>query len=150
MAENKNKELEDLLKEETGNIRVFNKAEKTLYTVIAVLWAIFQLSIASFWTLDSTFSRAIHLAFAVSLIFLSFPFFLIPFIPSFSPLSLTYRLSLIFYLFSFLCVSSSLFLLFDSFSLSLLLSSPCSFHLFFSLLVFLLLFQYHLQKDSLI
>ena len=40
---------------------------------IAVVWSIFQLAIASFWVLDSTFIRAIHLGFALLIVFLNYP-----------------------------------------------------------------------------
>ena len=40
---------------------------------IAVIWSCFQLSIASWLILDSTFIRAIHLGFALLIVFLNFP-----------------------------------------------------------------------------
>ncbi|MEM7734504.1 MAG: TRAP transporter permease [Deinococcota bacterium] len=40
---------------------------------LAIAWSLFQLSIASWLTLDSVQSRAIHLAFAITLTFLVFP-----------------------------------------------------------------------------
>jgi TRAP transporter 4TM/12TM fusion protein len=42
---------------------------------IGVVWSIFQLSIARWWTLDSTFIRAIHLGFALLMVYLSYPLF---------------------------------------------------------------------------
>jgi TRAP transporter 4TM/12TM fusion protein len=45
-----------------------------LLAVIAVSWSAFQLSIASFLILDSLAIRAIHLGFALLIVFLSFPF----------------------------------------------------------------------------
>ncbi len=42
---------------------------------IAVVWSLFQLSIASWLILDSTFIRAIHLGFALLLVFLNYPLF---------------------------------------------------------------------------
>lgn len=48
----------------------------TRYVVagVAVLWSLFQLSVASWWILDSTFIRCIHLAFALLICFLEYPF----------------------------------------------------------------------------
>ncbi|MDM8552492.1 TRAP transporter permease [Desulfobacterales bacterium HSG2] len=45
------------------------------YTIpaIAVMWSLFQLSIASWLILDSTFTRAIHLGFALLIVFLNYP-----------------------------------------------------------------------------
>jgi TRAP transporter 4TM/12TM fusion protein len=37
------------------------------------VWSLFQLSIASFWVLDSTYTRAIHLGFAMFIVFLNYP-----------------------------------------------------------------------------
>ena len=42
---------------------------------VAVAWALFQLAVASVWTLDSLAVRAVHLAFALALIFLARPCF---------------------------------------------------------------------------
>ena len=46
-----------------------------LYLVpfIAISWSLFQLSIASWLLLDTTYIRAIHLAFALLIVFLSYP-----------------------------------------------------------------------------
>ncbi len=74
MDKDRKKELEELLKEDTGTLRDFNKFEKYLVYAVGVAWAIFQLSIASWLTIDSTFARSIHLAFAMAMIFLSTPF----------------------------------------------------------------------------
>ena len=64
---------EELLKHETGNIRRFRPFEKYLVGAIAAGWAIFQLSSGGILVLDSTKIRAIHLAFAISLVFLISP-----------------------------------------------------------------------------
>jgi TRAP transporter 4TM/12TM fusion protein len=43
-------------------------------TTVALLWSLFQLSVASWWILDSTFIRTVHLAFALLICFLRYPF----------------------------------------------------------------------------
>ncbi len=48
--------------------------EKWVIPSIAVAWSLFQLSIASWLMLDSTYVRSIHLGFALLIIFLNFPF----------------------------------------------------------------------------
>jgi TRAP transporter 4TM/12TM fusion protein len=48
---------------------------KYLIPTVAVIWSLFQLSIASWLIIDSTFIRAIHLAFALLLVFLNYPLF---------------------------------------------------------------------------
>jgi TRAP transporter 4TM/12TM fusion protein len=47
---------------------------KDVVPTIAVAWSLFQLSIASWLILDSTIIRAVHLAFAMLIVFLNFPF----------------------------------------------------------------------------
>ena len=42
---------------------------------VCVVWSIFQLSIASWLILDSTFIRAIHLGFALLVVYLNYPLF---------------------------------------------------------------------------
>jgi TRAP transporter 4TM/12TM fusion protein len=50
-----------------------NALMKWVIFAIALAWSLFQLSIASVFVLDATRSRAIHLAFALLLVFLVFP-----------------------------------------------------------------------------
>ncbi|UCC11714.1 MAG: TRAP transporter large permease subunit, partial [candidate division WOR-3 bacterium] len=65
---------EELLKEETGRIRQSRKLDRTAIATVSILWAMFQLALPRFIILDSITIRAIHLAFAIILVFLSFPF----------------------------------------------------------------------------
>ncbi|MEX2607758.1 MAG: TRAP transporter permease [Kiritimatiellia bacterium] len=44
-------------------------------TALAATWSVFQLLIAGVWTLNEEVVRSIHLAFAISLVFLSYPVF---------------------------------------------------------------------------
>jgi TRAP transporter 4TM/12TM fusion protein len=46
----------------------------TITAAVAVLWSLFQLSVASWWILDATLIRTVHLAFAMLICFLEFPF----------------------------------------------------------------------------
>lgn len=48
---------------------------KIVITTVAVCWSLFQLSIASWLILDSWYIRAIHLAFAIFIVYASFPMF---------------------------------------------------------------------------
>ncbi len=65
----------DLLQLESGFVRKLPPFASRLVSLIAVCWALFQLSIASFLILDSTKVRAVHLAFAMALLFLVNPCF---------------------------------------------------------------------------
>lgn len=64
-----------LAQEEEGIRRKPRGIEKWVIPVIAVAWSLFQLSIASWLMLDSTYVRSIHLGFALLIVFLNFPFF---------------------------------------------------------------------------
>ena len=48
-------------------------ASRQLFRVVAIVWALFQLALPSVLILDSIRARAIHLAFALFLVFLSIP-----------------------------------------------------------------------------
>ncbi len=55
-------------------MRVKTKVDKIIVTGIALAWALFQLALPRLIILDSTTVRIVHLAFAVTLVFLTVPF----------------------------------------------------------------------------
>ncbi len=59
--------------DEPTRARALAGRERTLVVAVAVAWSIFQLSIASFWILDTVTVRSIHLSFALFLAFLIYP-----------------------------------------------------------------------------
>ncbi len=61
--------------EEEGIGRRPEGISKWVIPTIAVIWSLFQLSIASWLILDSTYIRAIHLGFALLMVYLNYPFF---------------------------------------------------------------------------
>ncbi len=137
MKKDRQKELEELLREDTGDLRIPNKFEKSLITTIAVSWALFQLAIASFWTLDSTYSRSIHLAFAVALVFLSVPFFKkhqIKFLPF---LSQRRGIPVNDYIFAIIGVMASLYITVNWDNIAMRMGSPSMLDKVFGLLVVL-------------
>ena len=69
----KRKSGEDLFKAETGAIRSLRPFEGYIVAAVAVSWALFQLALASVIVVDSTKERAVHLAFAMALLFLLNP-----------------------------------------------------------------------------
>jgi TRAP transporter 4TM/12TM fusion protein len=62
-----------MAEEEEGVGRRPRGYQKWVIPTIAVVWSLFQLSIASWLILDSTFIRAIHLGFALLIVFLNYP-----------------------------------------------------------------------------
>ncbi len=68
-----NETARELLQEELGLIRDKRALDRILFSSIAVLWALFQLALPRFVVLDSVTVRAVHLAFAVALVYLGYP-----------------------------------------------------------------------------
>ncbi len=64
-----------MAEEEEGIGRKPEGFSKWVIPTIAVIWSLFQLSIASWLILDSTYIRAIHLGFALLMVYLNYPFF---------------------------------------------------------------------------
>lgn len=62
-----------IARDEQGVGRIPTGFSKHVIPFIAVIWSLFQLSIASWLILDTLFIRAIHLGFAILIVFLSFP-----------------------------------------------------------------------------
>ncbi len=62
-----------LAEEEEGIGRKPTGWQKWIIPTIAVAWSLFQLSLPYFVVLDTTYIRAIHLAFALTLVYLNYP-----------------------------------------------------------------------------
>ena len=66
----KAKTAEELLKEERAEVRSLRPFEYYLVAILSISWVLFQLALPSVLVIDSTRERAIHLAFAMALLFL--------------------------------------------------------------------------------
>ncbi len=64
-----------MVEEEEMGLRHVSGWQRFLVPVVALSWSLFQLSLSSWLLLDSTYVRSIHLAFALFLIYVSFPTF---------------------------------------------------------------------------
>jgi TRAP transporter 4TM/12TM fusion protein len=64
-----------MAEEEEGVARRPLGPTKWVIPVIGVIWCFFQLSIASWWILDTIFIRSIHLGFAMLIVYLNYPVF---------------------------------------------------------------------------
>lgn len=64
-----------LAEEEAGIKRKPKGFAAYIIPTIAIFWSLFQLSIAKWVTLNSTYTRAIHLGFALLIVFLNYPAF---------------------------------------------------------------------------
>lgn len=74
MSHKSNIPVDEILKEDMGLNRADRKIDRILTAVVALCWAAFQMSLPRFVILDSLTVRAVHLAFAVILVFLGIPF----------------------------------------------------------------------------
>lgn len=64
-----------MAEEEEGVARKPKGPTKWVIPTIGVIWCFFQLSIASWWILDTVFIRSIHLGFALLIVYLNYPVF---------------------------------------------------------------------------
>ena len=64
-----------LAEEEEGVGRKPSGWQKYIIPTIAVSWSLFQLALPRFIVLETTYIRAIHLAFALTLVYLNYPLF---------------------------------------------------------------------------
>ena len=62
-----------IAEEEEVGFRHLTGFTRLIVPTIAVAWCLFQLSIASWWILDTVYIRSIHLGFALLIAFLSYP-----------------------------------------------------------------------------
>jgi TRAP transporter 4TM/12TM fusion protein len=62
-----------LREEEEMGLRRPRGWTRWLVPVLALCWSLFQLSLASWLLIDSTYTRAIHLAFGLAIVYLSYP-----------------------------------------------------------------------------
>ena len=65
--------VERIIDKGEGAYRELQGIPKALVFSIGVLWSLFQLSIASWWILDTVIVRAVHLGFALTLVYLNLP-----------------------------------------------------------------------------
>jgi TRAP transporter 4TM/12TM fusion protein len=134
------KYAEELLKAETGDIRSLRRHEKWIVGFVAIAWAVFQLALAGFFVLDSTKVRAIHLAFAMALLFLLDPCIKHPrnYLRS---LAVTDRIPLIDYVLALAGALCALYIVFDYDGLALRAGMPLSRDLVIGGLLVLLLLE---------
>ncbi len=138
MAENR--ELERILQEESGITRIYRKFDYYLISAISLAWALFQLALPRLLILDSVTIRAIHLAFAMALVFLGVPFTRkrARDIPGLHSLKHT---PLIDYFIAFAAVISALYIVLDWEGISSRMGMPISRDIVFSVILIVLLFD---------
>jgi TRAP transporter 4TM/12TM fusion protein len=97
--------------------------QRFVVPAIGVAWSIFQLSIASWLILDSTFIRAIHLGFALLMVYLSYPLFKKPLL-GFSFWSANDRIPILDYVIAIIAAFSALYIAIDYHGISARYGDP--------------------------
>ncbi|MEJ2154762.1 MAG: TRAP transporter fused permease subunit, partial [Desulfobacteraceae bacterium] len=101
-----------MAEEEEGMGRRPKGFSKYVIPSVAVVWSLFQLAIAKWWVLDSTFTRAIHLSFALLLVYLNYPLLKKPFL-GLKFLAVTDRIPLLDYAVSIVAAFAALYIAID-------------------------------------
>ena len=129
-----------LAEEEEGIGRKPRGPAKWVIPVIAVSWSFFQLAIASFLIIDSTFIRSIHLGFALLIVFLNYPM-LKKRIPGLGFLAARDHIPVIDYIVAIVACLSALYIALDYEGMTLRYGSPITRDLIFGALLVILLLE---------
>ena len=118
-------EAQKLVKESEEGLKTLSGPTKWLVPVIAAVWSLFQLALPSFLILNAVYIRAIHLAFAITLVFLSYPVLSKPGKGKISAyLSARDRLTLLDYATVIVAAASALYLAYDYTGISNRMGAP--------------------------
>ena len=137
------KEVEEILKTESAEVRSLVRThEKVIIGVLCIAWALFQLAIASVIILDSITIRAVHLAFALAIVYLSVPMFRKPLrSPLLKPLCETKGIPWIDYILAFLAAVSALYLWLDWEGIAMRAGLPITRDIIFGIAVIVFLLE---------
>lgn len=129
-----------MAEEEEGVGRRPRGSERYVIPAVAVAWSLFQLSIASWLILDSTYIRAIHLAFALLIVFLNYPMFKTV-LPGLKYLSVTDRIPVLDYGIAIVACVSALYIAIDYEGMTFRYGAPILRDLVFGILLVVLLLE---------
>jgi len=116
---------QELVKASEEGLKSVKGPTRWLVPVIAAAWSLFQLALPSVIILNAVYIRAIHLAFAIVLVFLSYPMFRkIRKGKIFSYLSVRDRFTLFDYIVVILAAASALYIAYDYTGISGRMGSP--------------------------
>ena len=132
-----------LAEQEHGMSQENEGVAKYVTMVIAIAWSLFQLSTASWLILDTLFIRAIHLAFAICLIYMNIPMF--KFTPNWRPdlrwLLVMHRVTIVDYALAFLAAFTALYLFIDRDGIAMRYGQPIMRDIIFGVILVVLLLE---------
>lgn len=132
-----------LAEEEEGIGRLPSGYSKYVIPAIAVCWSLFQLTIANpsdYFILDSTYVRAIHLAFALLLVYLNYPM-LKKAVPGLSYLAIKDRIPILDYLLGILAAYAALYIAIEYEDLTMRYGMPNTWDIIIGITLVLLLLE---------
>jgi len=106
-------EAKRIAEEEEAGFRHLTGFSQFVVPIISISWCIFQLSIASWWLLDTVYIRSIHLGFAMLIAFLSYPTLKRPMKGFFSFLSARTRIPVFDYLMAAAACGTAIYIFVD-------------------------------------
>lgn len=106
-------EAKRIAEEEEAGFRHLTGFSRFVVPIISISWCIFQLSIASWWLLDTVYIRSIHLGFAMLIAFLSYPTLKRPMKGFFSFLSARTRIPVFDYLMAAAACGTAIYIFVD-------------------------------------
>ena len=116
---------------------------RELTFIVAVAWSLFQLSVASWLLLDTLYTRSIHLAFGIALIYMNIPMF--KFTPNWRPdlrwMLAMHRVTILDYVLAILAAMASLYLVIDYDGIAVRYGAPVTRDLIMGLLLVVLLLE---------
>ncbi|MEE8547114.1 MAG: TRAP transporter permease, partial [bacterium] len=134
-------EAKRIAEEEVGGFRHLTGYTSFIVPFISISWCIFQLSIASWWILDTVYIRSIHLGFAMIIAFLSYPTLKRPLKGFFSFLSARTRIPIFDYMMAILACSSALYIFLDYKGLASRMGAPMTRDLIIGSIVVVMLLE---------
>ncbi|MFC1533211.1 TRAP transporter permease [Thermodesulfobacteriota bacterium] len=147
MTNTQNEEMNDglelakrMAEEEEGIGRRPKGVSKYIIPFIGVVWSFYQLSIASWLILDTVFIRAIHLGFALLIVFLNYPLLKKPRF-GLKFLSVTDRIPVLDYIIAIIACLSALYIAIDFGGINARYGSPITRDIIIGLFLLILLLE---------
>ncbi|MEJ5301338.1 MAG: TRAP transporter permease [Thermodesulforhabdaceae bacterium] len=132
--------LSQIISEESGYGRLLSGWQKHLVSAICIFWTLYQLSIASWLIVDVSYTRAVHLACAISLVYLSYPMFKKP-KKKLKFLSLKSSIPVIDWIFALLAALSALYIVLDYKGIMLRYGNPSKVDVLFGIMLICFLLE---------